>query len=208
VLIAAWEDAPPSGARANIHSYVSNLRRLLNSVGVDGKSGAGQRGARLRDQGRRRRCRPRPLCQAETAGLRPAAAGKFEDASRHLSEALSEWRGPALEDLRDFAFFDAFATALMDERILTQTARAEAEIACGRSAEIIGELEDVVIEHPYREPLWAQLITAYYLVDRQVDALDAYQRLKTTLSPMSLVSIQAPAFRTCTNGCCIKNRRT
>ena len=182
LLVAAWEDAPPSGGRANIHSYVSNLRRLLNSVGVDGKAVLANvaPGYAIKvadpavDLGR--------FVAQKTAGLRAAAAGKFEDASRHLADALSEWRGPVLEDLSDFAFFDAFATALMDERILTQTARAEAEIACGRSAEIIGELEDVVIEHPYREPLWAQLIAAYYLADRQADALDAYQRLKTTLA--------------------------
>jgi hypothetical protein len=30
--------------------------------------------------------------------------------------------------------------------------------------------------------LWTQLITAYYLSDRQSDALDAYQRLKSTLA--------------------------
>ena len=40
----------------------------------------------------------------------------------------------------------------------------------------------MTVEHPYREPLWAQLIIAYYLSDRQSDALDAYQRLKTTLA--------------------------
>lgn len=150
LLVAAWEDAPPSGGRANIHSYVSNLRRLLNSVGVDGKAVLANvaPGYAIKvadpavDLGR--------FVTQKTAGLRAAAAGKFEHASRHLSDALSEWRGPVLEDLSDFAFFDAFATALMDERILTQTAHAEAEIACGRSAEIIGELEDVVIEHPYR----------------------------------------------------------
>jgi SARP family transcriptional regulator, regulator of embCAB operon len=32
------------------------------------------------------------------------------------------------------------------------------------------------------EPLWAQLITAYYLTERQYDALEAYRRLKTTLT--------------------------
>jgi hypothetical protein len=60
--------------------------------------------------------------------------------------------------------------------------RAEAEIACGRAGSIIGELEQLVVEQPYREPLWAQLITAYYLADRQTDALDAYRRLRSTLS--------------------------
>ena len=47
---------------------------------------------------------------------------------------------------------------------------------------MIGELESLTAEHPYREPLWAQLITAYYLAERQSDALDAYRRLKTTLA--------------------------
>jgi SARP family transcriptional regulator, regulator of embCAB operon len=40
----------------------------------------------------------------------------------------------------------------------------------------------LTVEHPYREPLWAQLVIAYYLADRQSEALDAYQRLKTTLA--------------------------
>ena len=62
------------------------------------------------------------------------------------------------------------------------TARAEAEIACGRAHSVISELEALVVEHPYREPLWAQLITAYYVADRQSDALDAYGRLKPMLA--------------------------
>ena len=66
--------------------------------------------------------------------------------------------------------------------MVAHTARAEAEIACGRGYAVIGELESLTVEHPYREPLWAQLITAYYLGERQSEALDAYQRLKTTLA--------------------------
>jgi hypothetical protein len=62
------------------------------------------------------------------------------------------------------------------------TAHAEAEIACNRGYAVIGELEALVGEHPYREPLWMQLMTAYYLAERQSDALDAYQRLKSTLA--------------------------
>ena len=114
--------------------------------------------------------------------MQAAAAGKFEQASQYLSAALAEWRGPVLEDLRDFQFVDAFATALVEDKMLAHTALAEAEIACGRSYAVIGELESLTAEHPYREPLWAQLITAYYLAERQSDALDAYRRLKTTLA--------------------------
>lgn len=87
-----------------------------------------------------------------------------------------------LEDLRDFSFVDPFATALTEDKLYVHTARAEAEIACGRWYAVIAELQGLIIEHPYREPLWAQLITAYYLSERQSDALDAYGRLKAILA--------------------------
>jgi len=75
-----------------------------------------------------------------------------------------------------------FATALTEDYMLVQIARAEAEIACGRAGAIIGELEALAAKHPYREPLWAKLITAYYVAERQSDALEAYRRLKAVLA--------------------------
>ena len=95
----------------------------------------------------------------KNAGVQAAAAGKFEQASRSLSAALAERRGPVLEDLREFQFVDAFATALVKDKMLVHSALAEAEIACGRGYAVIGELESLIAEHPYREPLWAQLST-------------------------------------------------
>jgi hypothetical protein len=47
--------------------------------------------------------------------------------------------------------------------VWAHTARAEAEIACGRAYSVINELEELAAEHPDREPLWAELITAYYV---------------------------------------------
>ena len=63
-----------------------------------------------------------------------------------------------------------------------QTALAEAEIACGRADAMIPRLEVLSAEHPFRERLWAQLITAYYVAERQSEALNAYRRLKTNLA--------------------------
>jgi SARP family transcriptional regulator, regulator of embCAB operon len=182
LITALWEGWPPSEARASIHSYVSNLRRLLSSAGIDPRKvlAAAPPGYRLSipdstcDLGR--------FISEKTAGVHAAAAGRFEQASRHLMAALAEWRGPVLDDLHDFEFVDAYATSLVEDKILAHTAKAEAEIACGRAATIITELEALTVEHPYRESLWAQLITAYYLTDRQSDALAAYRRVKTTLA--------------------------
>lgn len=183
LITAAWEQWPPPEARASLHSYVSNLRRVLGKAGAADPRGllmSAAPGYQLNvadadcDLGR--------FIQEKSAGVHAAAAGRFEEASQHLSAALSEWRGGVLDDLRDFMFVDAFATALVEDKVVAHTARAEAEIACGRGYAVIGELEALVGEHSYREPLWAQLITAYYQAERQSDALDAYQRLKTTLA--------------------------
>jgi DNA-binding SARP family transcriptional activator len=118
----------------------------------------------------------------KSEGLQAAVAGKFDKASSHLAAALGQWRGEVLADLRDFPFVGPFATAVNEDKVWVHTAWAEAEIACGRAYAVIGELEALTAEHPYREPLWAQLITAYYVTERQSDALDAYRRLKTTLA--------------------------
>ncbi len=57
----------------------------------------------------------------------------------------------------------------------------EAELADGRGAELVPELEALVVEHPYRERLWTGLVVALYRSGRQADALDAYQRARTLL---------------------------
>jgi SARP family transcriptional regulator, regulator of embCAB operon len=181
LIHAVWGDPPPVGARATLHSYVSNLRRVISGTGADPHTvlAAAPPGYRIAvadvkcDLGR--------FVSAKHDGVRAAAARRFEEASRHLGVALAEWRGPVLDDLRDFNFVDPLAQALAEDKVVAQIARAEAEIACGRAYAVIGELEALIAEHLYREPLWAQLITAYYLTDRQSDALDTYHRLKTTL---------------------------
>ena len=182
LINAVWDEDPVPAARTSIQAHVSNLRRLLRSAGVDPYQvlASAPPGYQLSvadsdcDLGR--------FTAAKATGIQAAAAGRFDDASRHFSLALGEWRGPVLDDLRDYAFVDAFATALMEEKVATHTARAEAEIACGRAGEVIGELEALTAEHPYREPVWAQLITAYYVTERQSDALGAYRRLRTALA--------------------------
>ncbi|MGX9787473.1 BTAD domain-containing putative transcriptional regulator [Mycobacterium sp. MMS18-G62] len=182
LITAAWEQWPPSEARASLHSYISNLRKLLSSAGADPRSVLVNAPPGYRLAVDDTACDIGRFVIEKSAGVQAAAAGRFEQASQHLTTALAEWRGPVLEDLRDFQFVDAFATALTEDKIVAHTARAEAEIACGRGYAVIGELESLTVEHPYREPLWAQLITAYYLAERQSDALEAYQRLKTTLA--------------------------
>lgn len=183
IIAAIWdEDSPEADAVHNLHVYVANLRKVFGSAGVDPKTvlASARPGYQLNvpdascDLGR--------FATEKAAGVQAAAAGRFKQANDRLAAALTQWRGPVLEDLREFRFVESFATALIEDKVLAHVVRAESEIACGRADSVISELESLVGEHPYREPLWAQLITAYYVAERQTDALDAYRRLRSTLS--------------------------
>ena len=182
LIDAVWGEDPVPAARTSIQSHISTLRRLLNSAGADRYTVLASAPPGYQLSVADADCDVGRFTAEKTAGARAAAAGRFEDAGNHLHAALGEWRGPVLDDLRDFAFVDAYAAMLLEEKVAAHTARAEVEIACGRAGAVIGELEALTAEHPYREPLWAQLITAYYVTERQSDALGAYRRLKTTLA--------------------------
>ncbi|HXO24777.1 MAG TPA: BTAD domain-containing putative transcriptional regulator, partial [Streptosporangiaceae bacterium] len=182
LIDAVWDQSPVPAARTSIHSYVSNLRRLLGSGSRDPNRVLASIPPGYQLNVADADCDIGRFVTEKNAGVHAAAAGRFEDASTYLSAALAEWRGPFLDDLREFPFVDTFATALSEVRVTVQTALAEAEIACGRADAMIPRLEMLSAEHPFRERLWAQLITAYYVSERQSDALNAYWRLKANLA--------------------------
>jgi SARP family transcriptional regulator, regulator of embCAB operon len=181
IIDAIFEDSAKADATHNLHVYVANLRKILGASGLDPKEVlASKPGYRLNvpdtscDLGR--------FATEKAAGVQAAAAGRFKQASDRLSAALAQWRGPALQELREFRFVESFATSLVEDKLVAHAMYAEAEIACGQAASVIGGLERLVVEQPYREPLWAQLITAYYVSERQTDALDAYRRVRAALA--------------------------
>lgn len=179
---AVWEDLPPPDVRVSLHAIVSNLRKPLRDAGIDARDMLSHMGTGYRlviaDGGSDvQRFRAR-----RESGLRALAAGRFPAASEVLSDALAQWRGPVLADLRGLGFADAYATALDDERIGVIEARSEADIAQGRADAVVAELALLVREHPLRESLWEHLITALYIAGRQSDALEAARRLRTTLA--------------------------
>jgi SARP family transcriptional regulator, regulator of embCAB operon len=182
LINAVWDQSPVPAARTSIHSYVSNLRRLLGSAGYDSNKVLASAPPGYQLSVDDTNCDLGRFITEKNAGVHAAAAGRFEDASSFLAAALAEWRGPVLDDLREFAFVDTFATALSEVKVVAQIGLAEAEIACGRADAVIVRLEALAAEHPFREPLWAQMITAYYVAERQSDALDAYRRLKANLA--------------------------
>jgi DNA-binding SARP family transcriptional activator len=107
--------------------------------------------------------------------------GDADAAAELLREALSLWRGAPLADLAYEAFAQVPVARLEEIRLAALEERIEAELALGRQAQLIGELEQLIAEHPLRERFRAQLMLALYRAGRQTEALDAYRRTREEL---------------------------
>lgn len=115
-------------------------------------------------------------------GRRQLAAGKPEDASSLLGEALALWRGPVLADLAETGIVWPEMDIIANTRLDILEDFFEAEIACGRHQQILSQLEEVVDGDNLRERACRQLMLALYRSGRQVDALEFYGRVRTTLT--------------------------
>ena len=97
-------------------------------------------------------------------------------AAAALREALGLWQGDPLADLAYEGFAQPEIRRLEEARRSAFEARVDADLALGRHAEIVPELEAALAAEPLRERLHAQLMLALYRSGRQSDALEAYRR--------------------------------
>ena len=109
-----------------------------------------------------------------------AATGDTSQAVARFEEALALWRG--IPELPDGRRGTSEKTRWIEGHAALVEDRADALLATGRAAEIIGELEAAVTDAPLRERRWSQLMLALYRAGRQGEALGAYQRARTLLA--------------------------
>ena len=100
---------------------------------------------------------------------------------RELREALELWRGPPLAELASAPFAPGEIARLEEQHLAALELRVEADLAAGRHAELVGELQQLTSQHPWRERLHAQLMLALYRSGRQADALEAYRHAREVL---------------------------
>ena len=173
---ALWGDDVPAGAVKAVQVHVSRLRKALGNGDVVETTRAGYR----------LHVRPGEL-DAELFqhlvedGRQALAAGQPEQAAAVLREALTLWRGSPLAELAFEPFAQAEIARLDEQRLAAVEARVEADLAAGREAELIGELQQLVAVHPTRERLAGQLMLALYRCGRQAEALEAYGEARRVL---------------------------
>jgi DNA-binding SARP family transcriptional activator len=168
LIDSIWGDAPPRTAATSLQNAVSALRKLLGSDTVVTRP-PGYALAVDRDQVDAARFE-RLLQQARDAGPEERATG--------LREALALWRGPPLADFSFEQFAQAEIRRLEELRLVALEERIAADVELGRHADVAGELEGLIAEHPLREGLLRLQMLALYRSGRQAEALQAFQHAR------------------------------
>jgi DNA-binding SARP family transcriptional activator/WD40 repeat protein len=173
LIDAVWSGDPPEAGKA-IQSYVSLLRKELGGEIV--REGDGYRVAVSDDQldaARFERLVAEGRARLQTD---PASAVVI------LQEALALWYGLPYGDLGGEPALTAEVVRLEELRLTAVEHRIRADLAVGNHDAVIGELETLIRENPYRERLRELQMLALYRSGRQVEALRSYQRARTLLS--------------------------
>jgi DNA-binding SARP family transcriptional activator len=174
-----WGERPPTAAAKAVQVHISRLRRALAGVGASDLLVTREHGYQLQlDPEQLDAHRFERLVEE---GRTELSAGDPEAAGSALERALSLWRGRPLADLAYEPFVQGEIARLEDLRLAAVEQLVEAKLALGRHAEVVGELEGLIAQHPYREHLRAQLMLALYRSERQADALQAYQDARRKL---------------------------
>jgi DNA-binding SARP family transcriptional activator len=174
IIDAVWGDEPPASAANLVQGSISQLRKAV------GRDAIHTRGA-----GYVARIEPDALDlhvfeRLARAGCVALQDRRFEEAAELLREALALWRGPALADLADQSFLEHEAARLEEMRLLALERAVEADLACGRHADALAEVEELVHAHPLRERPRELMMRALYGTGRQAEALETYRRTRAT----------------------------
>ncbi|MZD08538.1 AfsR family transcriptional regulator [Streptomyces sp. SID5785] len=174
---AAWDEEPPATAVHQIRKAVTDLRRRIPGGStlivterpgyravVDGDQLDLSRFTRLVAQAR----------QELAAGV-PAQAAEL------LRGALDLWRGPVMGG-QGGDTVGAVGTALEERRLAAAEQLLQIRLDQGESGELIGDLRELIADHPLRETLRGQLMLALYRSGRAAESLEEFGRVRSLLA--------------------------
>jgi predicted ATPase/DNA-binding SARP family transcriptional activator len=171
IVDALWGERPPAAAVNALQVAIHGLRRILGAERVVTHGTA-----------YRLHVEPDELDLARFERLvERAAHERPSDAAVTLREALALHRGALLADLSAWPFVVAERERVDELRLAALERRIDADLDLDLHHDVVGELEALVAEHPFRERLRRQLMLALYRSGRQADALEAYRRARATL---------------------------
>ena len=172
LVSAVWGVHAPKSVAGNIHTYVSNLRRVLEPD--------------------RDRWHTGTLLTSDTSGYRLDVQPERVDAVEFgrlvqdgdvdaLDAALALWRGDPLSGLPG-PFADAARNRFTELRLVALERRAEALLEAGEYRELAPELAALVAEYPLRERLRELLMLALHHSGQRADALEVFTETRRVLA--------------------------
>jgi predicted ATPase/DNA-binding SARP family transcriptional activator len=168
-----WGEEPPARARDSLQMHVSRLRKGLAEAGADGGRLVSHAGGYVlevhageRDVDRWQR--------ALDGARRARGAGELRAAREGVEEALRVWRGEPLGGVTANGLLDAERARLEEERLAAVIEGIELDLELGRHGGLPGQLEALVVAHPFKERLVELQMLALYRCGRQADALAAF----------------------------------
>jgi DNA-binding SARP family transcriptional activator/Flp pilus assembly protein TadD len=175
-----WNDEPPATARSALNTHVSRLRGVLDPHG-DGASGirlVSRHGGYLAEVDPRAVDAHQFRALVEQAREQPDPAGR----AALMRDALALWRGPLLAGVASDWLRERVGTRLAHLRLTALEECFDAELAAGQHRRLVGELADLITEHPLHERFAAQLMLALYAAGRPADALKAFESTRRILA--------------------------
>jgi DNA-binding SARP family transcriptional activator/serine/threonine protein kinase/WD40 repeat protein len=173
IIEAVWGDAAASNAKRIVQTYVATLRSEVGDAIV--KAGSGWRLDVARDQ------IDAAVFEDLYRTARDVSDSNPQRASVALREALAMWRGHPYSDIEAHGALEGEISRLTELRVAAQAARIDADLALGRDADLVGEIEALMAEHPYSERFRAQHMLALYRAGRQKEALRSYEQMRSVL---------------------------
>ncbi|WP_158102912.1 AfsR/SARP family transcriptional regulator [Lentzea kentuckyensis] len=171
---ALWGDRPDPRAAQKLQLHVHRLRGVLDTPERLSFDAAGYQ----------LRARQEEIDAERFEALVKAGVAASEQEPQRAIEllraALTLWRGDPFADVEVPVLAD-WARRLAEGRLAAVEALYEAELACGLHEAVLGELTDLVREHPLRERLHGLLMTGLYRAGRRSEALEAYRRARQAL---------------------------
>lgn len=179
LIATVWQGNEPATARNQIAILVGALRRLFkDAAGVGDLIVTSHPGYIMTLS-----THQLDIATFEERVSRARQAARQEkpaEACKHIDDALSLWRGRALEGVLGEPA-ESTATHLEELRLDLLEERAGLQLQFGRHRALIGELTALVREHPLREQSRSWLMLAEYRSGNRARALEIFREGRTIL---------------------------
>ena len=163
-----WGDEPPAAVSSSLHSYISTLRTVIDRRSKDTDPAT---------------CSMLTVCGSTPTSLKTLwsmVAGSWSRARpSQQTSCARRWQCGGVVPMQMSPISPAWRTRRADSPICGCPRSKYGSMPTsrlGRHAAVVGELDALAAENPFRESLRAKHMLALYRDGRQADALRAYQR--------------------------------